>query len=79
MTKTITPNDVIKYLYNETSEEENIDIEVQKICNAEVDECIDDLSFIKQEMENIEYNPKDSTLQSILAYSKRKNKEYQSV
>jgi hypothetical protein len=79
MTKTITPNDVIKYLYNETSEEENIDIEVQKICNAEVDECIDDLRFIKQEMEKIEYNPKESTLQSILAYSKRKNQKYQSV
>ncbi len=79
MIKTITPSDVIRYLYDETSQEENVDIEVQKICNAEVDECIEDLRFIKNKMESIVYNPKDSTLQSILAYSKTKNKRYESV
>lgn len=77
MTKTITPNDIIRYLYKETSNEENVAIEVQKICDAEVDECIDDFQYIQTTMNKIHYQPSSKSLKNILEYSK--NKQLQSA
>ena len=77
MTKTITPDDIIRYLYKETSTEENVEIEVQKICNAEVDEFIDDFQYVQTTINEIDYQPSSKSIKNILEYSK--NKQLQSV
>lgn len=73
MTKTITPDDIIRYLYKETSTEENLEIEVQKICDAEVDEFIDDFQYVQTTMNTICYQPSSKSIKNILEYSKNKH------
>lgn len=72
MTKTITPHDIIRYLYKETSTEENVDIEVQKICNNEVDELMEDFQYIQINLNKIHYEPSSKNLKNILAYAQKK-------
>lgn len=69
MTKTITRDDVLRYIYNETSLEENLAIERQLILNAglmiffkEAKETIDQLS-------HLELKPSESVTRNILNYS----------
>ncbi len=69
MTKTITRDDVLRYIYNETSLEENLAVERQLILNAAL------MNFFKEAKETIskidrfELKPSESVTNRILNYS----------
>jgi hypothetical protein len=54
MTKTITRDDVLRYVFNETSEEENLAIEKQLIVNSGL------MDFYRKSHETFLRNPKSS-------------------
>lgn len=69
-TFTSTQNEIIRYVYNETSPSENLLIEA---CIAADTQNLDfylDCLQLKEEMDHIVLVPKDITLERILNYSK---------
>ncbi len=69
MTKTFTQDDVIRYVYEETSEEENLLIEEALMAEPELMGFFLDTLELRAMMDKIERAPRPSTLDSILAYS----------
>jgi len=69
MTKTFTSDDVVRYVYEETSPEENLLIEESLM--AEPDMMMFFLSALELRslMNKIERQPRESLIQSILSYS----------
>lgn len=72
MTQTFTTqlNDVVRYLYDETSKTENAEIE-QKLTEDVhlLDFYLDGLS-LKSDMDKIRLEPSDRTINAILAFSR---------
>ena len=73
MIKTFTPNDVIRYLYNETSEEENKAIAQALIIDAELLEIYMQLKQSAEKLDEIEKKPSENVINNILNYSKSKD------
>jgi len=69
MTKTFTQDDVIRYVYEETSEEENLLIEEALMAEPELMGFFLDTLELRAMMDKIERSPRPSTLASILSYS----------
>ena len=69
MTKTFTQNDVIRYVYEETSEEENRLIEEALMGEPELMGFFLDTLELRALMDKIDRAPRPSTINSILAYS----------
>lgn len=69
MTKTFTQDDVIRYVYEETSEEENLLIEEALMMEPELMGFFLDALELRALMDKIERAPRPSTLASILSYS----------
>ncbi len=73
MTKTFTQDDVVRYIYEETSEQENKEIEQALICDAKLQEVYKELNAVKKQLDHSLKQPSDSTVQSIMNYSKSLN------
>ena len=73
MTKTFTHDDVIRYLYNETSEEEKKEIEQALICDNVLLDKHKELSGVVRKIEEAQVEPSEKTVESILNYSKSLN------
>lgn len=73
MTKTFTQDDVIRYIYDETSETENAEIEQALICDAHLQEMYKELNAVKRQLDHSLKQPSDSIIQSIMNYSKSLN------
>lgn len=73
MTKTFTQNDLIRYIYKETSDEENAEIEGALLCNAELLESFKEISLMKRKLQRALKDPEDSVINYVLAYSKSLN------
>ena len=69
MTKTFTQDDVIRYVYEETSEEENLLIEEALMVEQTLMGFFLDTLELRALMDKIERAPRPSTLNSILSYS----------
>ena len=69
MTKTITRDDVLRYVFNETSEEENLAIEKQLILNSSLMDYYTTTSETVKKVQTIQLEPSESTTNSILEYS----------
>jgi hypothetical protein len=69
MIQLFTPDDVIRYVYEETTEEENLLIEDALIGDQELLEFYLDALEMKSLMNKIERTPSNSVVSSILAYS----------
>lgn len=69
MTKTFTQDDVIRYVYEETSEEENLLIEEALMAEPELMGFFLDTLELRALMDKIERVPRPSTIESILSYS----------
>jgi len=70
MIKTSTQNDLIRYIYQETQKEENIEIQTATILD---DELAAELDALKQTVKSIteaDRVPSDWTIDKILSYSK---------
>ncbi len=71
MTKTFTENDLVRYVYGETDEVENIEIESALLCDSEVQEQYIQLSEVKARLNVAEYSPSDFCVKSILEAAKK--------
>jgi len=71
MTKTFTENDLVRYVYGETDEVENIEIESALLCDSEVQEQYTQLSEVKARLNVAEYSPSDFCVKSILEAVKK--------
>ncbi len=69
MTKTFTQDDVIRYVYEETSEEENLLLEEALMVEPTLMGFFLDTLELRSLMNKIERQPRPSTVESILSYS----------
>lgn len=69
-TFTSTQNEIIRYVYNETSHSENTWIENQLVSDTESLDFYLDCLFLKEELNKISLSPKQNTLDSIFEYSR---------
>mgnify|MGYP001237365555 FL=1 len=69
MIQLFTPDDVIRYVYEETTEDENMLIEDSLIGDQELLEFYLDALEMKSLMNKIERTPSNSAVSNILAYS----------
>ncbi|WP_337044706.1 hypothetical protein [Emticicia sp. 17c] len=69
-TFTNTQNDVIRYLYNETSSQENAFIEDALLQDAEILDFYLDCADIKTGLDKIQLSPSDKAIDNILNYSR---------
>jgi hypothetical protein len=69
MTKTITRDDVLRYIFNETSEEENLAIEKQLIVNSVLMDFYRKSNETLKSIQNIQLEPSEISTNAILDYS----------
>ena len=69
MIQLFTPDDVIRYVYEETTDDENMLIEDALIGDQELLEFYLDALEMKSLMNKIERTPSNSAVSNILAYS----------
>lgn len=69
MTKTFTSDDVVRYVYEETSPEENLLIEESLMTEPDMMTFFLSALELRSLMNKIERQPRESTVQSILTYS----------
>lgn len=70
MTKTFTPNDVLRYLYKETNPVENRQLEEAMLVHADLLDQYLQLTSIKEQLDQVREAPTENTIQAILEYSK---------
>jgi hypothetical protein len=70
MIKTFTYDDVIRYVYEETSTEENLFIEDAMMSDPELMTQFLDTLELRSLMDKIERQPRSSTIDNILSYSR---------
>ncbi|HNP19251.1 MAG TPA: hypothetical protein PKL31_12500 [Fulvivirga sp.] len=73
MIRTFTQDDVIRYVYNETSEEENKEIEKAMLCDPELQMTFKEIRGIKNRLDEAVKSPSDKVTNNILNYSKTLN------
>lgn len=73
MIKTFTPNDVIRYFYNETSAEENEAIAKALIINADLLEVYMNLKQSAEKLDELQKEPSEYVINNILNYSKARD------
>lgn len=69
MTKTFTSDDVVRYVYEETSPEENLLIEESLMTEPDMMTFFLSALELRSLMNKIERQPRESLVQSILSYS----------
>lgn len=73
MIKTFTQNDVIRYIYNETSDVESAEIESALIADNNLLKCYQEYSLMKRKLKRAIKDPGDSVLKDVFAYSRSLN------
>lgn len=69
-TFTSTQNDVVRYLYNETSNQENTLVEEALLFDKDLLDFYLDCADLKTGMDKIQLSPSDSAIERILSYSR---------
>jgi hypothetical protein len=69
-TFTSTQNDVVRYLYNETSIQENSLVEEALLFDKDLLDFYLDCADLKSGMDKIQLSPSDSAIERILSYSR---------
>ena len=70
MTKTFTPNDVLRYLYKETDAVESAELEQALVVRGELLDQYAQLTSIKEQLDKVRLTPSHRTISDILDYSK---------
>ncbi len=73
MTKTFTQDELIRYIYHETSDQENKEIENALICDDVILEMYKKLKNTIKQLDKIEKSPSGQIIDKILDYSKSVN------
>lgn len=70
MIKTFTPDDLVRYLYKETSEKENREISQALLCDAKLLDMFKQLATMKRKLNFAVKNPSERVVNDILQYSR---------
>jgi len=70
MITTFTRDDIIRYVYQETSEEERALIEQTLLTEADLQQFHEELLDTKSDLDRLRVFPSERTIQNILAYSR---------
>lgn len=70
MIKTFTQDDLVRYIYQETTKEENIEIEQAMLFDESLADEYAQLSNVVSSLNGIQKEPSQKTIDSILNYSK---------
>jgi hypothetical protein len=70
MITTFTQTDLIRYLYQETTEKERKEIDNALICDSELRAIYNELCTVKASMDEAHMQPSSATVLNILSYSK---------
>ena len=70
MIQTFTQLDLIKFIYHEITIEQHRDIELVLLCDNELMEEYKSLKSTADELTKVSYSPSNSTIETILNYSK---------
>jgi hypothetical protein len=73
MIKTFTKDDLIRYLYHETTEKEEQEIKHALLFDAELRTAYSNLCAMKNELDNARLEPSPKTVMNILDYSRSKS------
>ena len=73
MTKTFTRNDLIRYIYQETTESEKKEIEQELLLDNKLFEEYKNLAEVSMELDRVELCPSEKTINKILNFSKTIN------
>lgn len=73
MTKTFTENDLLRYVYSETSKIENVEIENALLCNERLQERYLQLISTLSDLDKCVVAPSSRAVQGILDYSRSSN------
>ena len=69
MIKTFTEDDLIRYIYGESSDTEKTEIENAVICDNDLEEKLISLTFETKRLDCLAYQPSVVTLKKIMDYS----------
>lgn len=70
MIKTFTQDDLVRYIYQETTPEESIEIETALIFDEQLSETYNRLSTTVESLKAVNLKPSDNTVDKILSYSR---------
>lgn len=70
MIKTFTQDDLVRYIYKETSTEENSEIETAMLFDEHLADQYDELASVVNELDSAMKSPGDRVVDAILSYSK---------
>ena len=70
MIKTFTQNDLIRFLYHETSEEETKEINQALLCDNELQAQYKELNAMVQVLDQAKLSPSAGSVQNILNYAR---------
>ena len=73
MTKTFTRNDLIRYIYQETTESEKKEIEQELLLDNKLFEEYKNLAEVSMELDRVDLSPSEKTIKKILNFSKSIN------
>jgi hypothetical protein len=73
MTKTFTRNDLIRYIYQETTEREKQEIEQELLLDNKLFEEYKNLAEVSMELDRVDLSPSEKTIKKILNFSKSIN------
>ena len=68
MIKTFTQNDIVRYLYHETTEQENEEIEHALLFDDQLLETYHELSSITVQLNEVVKQPSDKAVENIIGY-----------
>ncbi|SMD34209.1 hypothetical protein SAMN04488029_1901 [Reichenbachiella faecimaris] len=69
MITTFTENDLLRYLYDESSDNEKTDIENALVCDSELEARFFDLKLDSTLLDELFFDPADFTLEKIFSFS----------
>ena len=69
MITTFTENDLIRYIYGESSESESTEIKNAIICDADLEEKFFDLKLDTSLLDRIFFDPSELTLENVFNFS----------
>lgn len=70
MIKTFTQDDLVRYIYQETTAEETIEIETALIFDEGLSERYSELSKTVDLLRQVQVKPSESSIEKILSYSR---------
>lgn len=70
MIKTFTRDEIIRYIYGETTNTETEEIVNDVLCNHEVNSEFDELANLKKQLDNIKEEPSKRSIDNVLNYSR---------